>query len=177
MAVAPSSVSTSTIISTLLANLALFGVFVGCFIVLRLKFKRIYSPKSSFDLVPEEKKPEPLPKDPFRWIFILLTKPDSFFLQQAGLDGLVFLRYIKTFGTLFLCALLMYIILLPVNATNGNHNKGFDQLSIANVKHPRRYYAHVLMGLVFNGVVIFVIYRELFFYNSLKCRVVITEIC
>lgn len=168
MAVAPSSVSTSTIISTLLANLALFGVFVGCFIVLRLKFKRIYSPKSSFDLVPEEKKPEPLPKDPFRWIFILLTKSDSFFLQQAGLDGLVFLRYIKTFGTLFLCALLMYIILLPVNATNGNHNKGFDQLSIANVKHPRRYYAHVLMGLVFNGIVIFVIYRELFFYNSLK---------
>ena len=56
----------------------------------------------------------------------------------------------------------MYIILLPVNATNGNHNKGFDQLSIANVKHPRRYYAHVLMGLVFNGIVIFVIYRELF---------------
>ena len=54
MAVAPSSVSTSTIISTLLANLALFGVFVGCFIVLRLKFKRIYSPKSSFDLVPED---------------------------------------------------------------------------------------------------------------------------
>ena len=62
----------------------------------------------------------------------------------------------------------MYIILLPVNATNGNHNKGFDQLSIANVKHPRRYYAHVLMGLVFNGVVIFVIYRELFFTTPLK---------
>ena len=84
MVVAPSSVSTSTIISTLLANLALFGVFVGCFIVLRLKFKRIYSPKSSFDLVPEEKKPELLPKDPFRWIFILLTKPDSFFLQMLA---------------------------------------------------------------------------------------------
>ena len=90
MAVAPSSVSTSTIISTLLANLALFGVFVGCFIVLRLKFKRIYSPKSSFDLVPEEKKPEPLPKDPFRWIFILLTKPDSFFYNKLGSMGLCF---------------------------------------------------------------------------------------
>lgn len=90
MTVAPSSVSTSTIISTLVANLALFGAFVGGFVLLRLKFKRIYSPKSSFDLVPEEKKPEPLPKDPIRWIFVLLSKPDSFFLQQAGLDGLVF---------------------------------------------------------------------------------------
>ncbi|KAK6877627.1 hypothetical protein K4I79_005771 [Candida tropicalis] len=168
MTVAPSSVSTSTIISTLVANLALFGAFVGGFVLLRLKFKRIYSPKSSFDLVPEEKKPEPLPKDPIRWIFVLLSKPDSFFLQQAGLDGLVFLRYLKTFGLLFLFALTSYIILLPINATHGNNNKGFDKLSIANVTAPKRYYAHVVVGFIFNFVTIFVIYRELFFYNSIK---------
>ncbi|EMG49572.1 RSN1 Uncharacterized protein RSN1 [Candida maltosa Xu316] len=168
MSVAPSSVSTSTIISTLVANLALFGCFVGGFLLLRLKFKRIYSPKSSFDLVPEDKKPEPLPKDPIRWIFVLLSKPDSFFLQQAGLDGLVFLRYLKTMGLLFFFALSMYVILLPINATNGNNNEGFDKLSIANVSLPKRYYAHVILGYVFNGLCIFVIYRELFFYNSLK---------
>ncbi|EGW31007.1 uncharacterized protein SPAPADRAFT_56937 [Spathaspora passalidarum NRRL Y-27907] len=166
--VAPSSVSTSTVISTLTANLIVFAIFIGCFLFLRLPFKRIYSPKSSFDLVEEDKKPEPLPKDPFRWVFILLTKPQSFILQQAGLDGYFFLRYLKIFAYLFLGGLLTYIILLPINATNGNGNKGFDQLSIANVVHRQRYYAHVFVGWVWYGIVIFVIYRELFFYNSLR---------
>ncbi|RLV89437.1 Uncharacterized protein RSN1 [Spathaspora sp. JA1] len=166
--VAPSSVSTSTVISTLTANLIVSGIFVGCFVLLRLQFKRIYSPKSSFDLIEEDKKPEPLPKDPFRWILILLTKPQSFILQQAGLDGYFFLRYLKIFAYLFLGGLLTYIILLPVNATNGNGNHGFDQLSIANVIHRHRYYAHVFVGWVWYGIVVFVIYRELFFYNSLR---------
>ncbi|CAI5757281.1 unnamed protein product [Candida verbasci] len=168
MEVASSSTSTSTVISTLVANFVLFSIFVTCFLILRLKFKRIYSPKSSFDLVDEEKKPEPLPKDPFRWVYILLTKPDSFILQQAGLDGFFFLRYLKNFATLFLFGLLTYIILLPINASNGMGNEGFDQLSIANVKHQQRYYAHVFVGWIWYGCVIFVIYRELFFYNSLK---------
>jgi len=172
--VAKSSQSTSTVVSSLVANLVLFGVFVGCFILLRLKFRRIYSPKSSFDLVPEEKKPEPLPKDPIRWIFILLTKPESFILQQAGLDGYFFLRYLKMFGYLFTFGLLTWIILLPINASNGNHLEGFDQLSIANVKHEKRYYAHVFIGWIWYGAVIYVIYRELFFFNSLKNAVLST---
>ncbi|KAI5950813.1 hypothetical protein KGF54_003887 [Candida jiufengensis] len=166
--VASSSQSTSTVVSTLVANLLLFGTFVTCFLILRLKFKRIYSPKSSFNLVPEDKKPEPLPKDPIRWIFILLTKPQSFILQQAGLDGYFYLRYLKIFAYLFLSGLLIWIVLLPINATNGKGLSGFDQLSIANVEHEKRYYAHVLIGWVWYGIIMFVIYRELFFYNSLK---------
>ena len=174
MAVATSTQSTSTVVSTLVANIVLFGIFITCFILLRLKFKRIYSPKSSFDLVPEEKKPEPLPKDPFRWIFILLAKPESFILQQAGLDGYFFLRYLKIFGYLFGFGLLTWIILLPINASNGNHLKGFDQLSIANIKNEDRYYAHVFIGWIWYGAIIYVIYRELFFYNSLKNAVLST---
>lgn len=166
--VAPSNVSTSTVISSLTVNLIVCGIFVVTFLLLRLSFKRIYSPKSSFELVPEEKKPEPLPKDPFSWIIILLRKPDSFILQHTGLDGFFFLRYLRVFAFLFLFGLLMYIILLPVNATNGNDNGGFDKLSIANVINPKRYYAHALMGWVWYGLVIFVIYRELFFFNSMK---------
>ncbi|KAI3402663.2 hypothetical protein KGF56_004544 [Candida oxycetoniae] len=167
--VATSSQSTSTVVSTLVANIVLFSIFVSGFLLLRLKFKRIYSPKSSaFNLVPEDQKPEPLPRDPIRWIFVLLNKPDSFILQQSGLDGYFFLRYIRTFALLFLFGILSWIILLPVNATNGNGNKGFDQLSIANVKNQRRYYAHVFIGWIWYGMVMFVIHRELFFFNSLK---------
>lgn len=165
------NVSTSTVITTLVANLILCGIFVSCFLILRLKFKRIYSPKSSFDLVEDEKKPEPLPKDPFRWIYILLTKPHSFIIQQAGLDGYFFLRYILVIATFFTCGLISWAVLLPVNAANGNGGQGFDQLSISNVKHKQRYYAHVFVGWFFYGTLIFVIYRELFFFNSFRAAV------
>lgn len=169
--VATSSTSTSALITTLVTNLVIAGVFVTLFLLLRVKFKRIYSPKSSFDLVEEDKKPDPLPLDPFSWIYILLTKPHSFILQQAGLDGYFFLRYIIVMALTFMFGLLSWTILLPVNAANGKGNEGLDQLSIANVKLKNRYYAHVFVGWVFYGVVIFVIYRELFFYNSLRCAV------
>jgi chaperonin cofactor prefoldin len=160
--------STSAIVSSLVANLILFGLFITCFLILRLKFKRIYSPKSSFDLVPEDKKPEPLPKDPIRWVFILLTKPHSFIIQQAGLDGYFFLRFLLVLAFTFLFGVLIYIVLLPVNVVKGNNHEGFDKLSISNVKHKNRYYAHAFVGWVFYGSYLFVIYRELFFYNSLR---------
>lgn len=165
------STSTSAVLVTLVLNLILLGCFVGGFLILRLKFKRIYSPKSSFDLVPEEKKPEPLPLDPVRWIFVLLTKPHSFILQQCGMDGYFFLRYLIMCAMTFLGGMLIWVILLPVNATNGNGHDGLDQLSFANVKHHRRYYAHAFMSWFFYGGVIYMIYRELFFYNSLRAAV------
>lgn len=163
--------STSAVITSLVANLTLCGVFVTAFLILRLKFKRIYSPKSSFDLVPEDKKPEPLPKDPFRWIYILLTKPHSFIIQQCGLDGYFFLRYLYVFGLTFLFGMLTWMVLLPVNATNGHGNTGLDQLSISNIKHKNRYYAHAFMSWIFYGSVIYIIYRELFLFNSFRSAV------
>lgn len=163
--------STSAVITTLVANLTLFGVFVTCFLILRVKFKRTYSPKFSYDLVPEEKKPDPLPRDPLRWIYILLMKPDSFVIQQAGLDGYFFLRYLFVFGIIFLFGIAMFAILLPVNATNGGSSAktGFDQLAISNIVDKNRYFAHVFMGWIFYGAVIYMIHRELFFYNSVRC--------
>ncbi|KAK6205527.1 uncharacterized protein RJT21DRAFT_79745 [Scheffersomyces amazonensis] len=163
--------STSAVLSTLVANLILFGIFIVCFLLLRLKFKRIYSPKSSFELVPEEQRPTPLPKDPVSWIFILLTKPHSFIIQQAGIDGYLFLRFLFIFGLTFLFGMLTWTILLPINATNGVGQTGLDQLSISNIKNKHRYYAHAFMSWIFYGGVIFVIYRELFFYNSLRTAV------
>lgn len=165
------STSTSAVLTSLVTNLILFGVFVGSFLILRLRYKRIYLPKSSFDLVPEEKRPEPLPKDPIRWIFILLSKPHSFIIQQAGLDGYFFLRYILIMGLTFGFGLLTWIILLPLNAVRGAGLTGFDQLSISNVRDHSRYWAHAWTAFIYYGAIIFVIYRELFFFNSFRAAV------
>lgn len=160
--------STSAVLSSLVANLILFLIFITGFIVLRFKFKRIYSPKSSYDLVPEEKKPEPLPQDPVRGFYVLLTKPHSFIIQQCGLDGYFFLRYLWILGVVFLYGILMWVVLLPVNATQGKGHTQLDRLSISNVKHSKRYYAHAVMSWLFYGSVVYVIYRELFFFNSFR---------
>lgn len=172
VAAGSAGVSTSSVISTLVANLILFAIFVSCFLALRHRFRRIYSPKSTYDyLVEEEKRPEPLPKDPFRWVYVLLTKPHSFIIQQAGLDGYFFLRYMLVMATFFLFALLTWLVLFPVNIVNGAGQSGLDQLSISNVNQKSRYWGHAVMSCFLYGGMIYVIYRELFFFNSFRAAV------
>lgn len=161
--------ATQQLVTAIVSNLTLFGIFMTIFLVLRIKLKRMYEPKSSFDLINDEKKPEPLPKGLWQWFLPLLKKSDNFILQQAGLDGYFFLRYL--FIICAYCVLSMtYIfpILFAVNASNGNHQDGVDQLAFQNVKHPGRYYAHIFCGWVFYWMFMFVIYRELTYYNSLR---------
>lgn len=160
--------STSQVLVTVLANGVICAVFVTCFIVLRLKFTRIYSPKTMLKSIPEQDRPQPLPKDPFLWLWVILTEPPQTLIKQCGLDGYFFLRYLWIMGCCFTGGILTWIVLLPVNATNGNHKKGFDQLSISNVNQGSRYYAHVLISWIFYGLVIFTLERELYYYNSLR---------
>lgn len=163
--------STQAVLTALSANAIVFGIFMGGFLLFRMRFKRIYAPKSSFDLCPEEKKPTPLPIDPVRWIFILLRKPHTFIIQQCGLDGYLFLRFLIIMGCIFASGILMWAVLLPVNAVDGAGNGGLDRLSISNVKDRHRYYAPAFMSWIFYGAVIFVIYRELYFFTSLRAAV------
>lgn len=160
--------STSAVVLTFVANLILFSIFITLFLLLRLKFTRTYSPKSSYDLVPIEKRPTSLPKLPFKWAYILLKKPTSFLIQHAGLDGYLFLRYICNMACYFLIMTILWSVLLPINATDGNDNHGFDLLSISNVNIPKRYYAHAFCSWIFYGGICFIIYRELYCYNSLR---------
>ncbi|ODV85105.1 hypothetical protein CANARDRAFT_199240 [[Candida] arabinofermentans NRRL YB-2248] len=131
-------------------------------------FKRIYQPKSSFDFVSSKEKPPPLPKGPWQWIPALLSKPPSFVIQYAGVDGYLFLRYLFIMSCCAFGGLLTLIILLPVNATNGKGETGLDQLGISNVGSVGRYYAHVFVSYIYYGCVMFVIHRELYFYSNLK---------
>lgn len=162
------STAASTVVSALSANFTIFGIFFGFFLLFRMKFIRIYLPKS-MDILPPKDRVRPLPKDPFRWLFIILTKKDSYILKHVGLDGYLFIRFLRVFGIFFICSILICAILFPVNAAGSKKSaKGIDKLAIGAVKDESRYYAHVFVGWVFYGSLIFVIFRELFFYNSLR---------
>lgn len=44
---------------------------------------------------------------------------------------------------------IIWPILFPIHATGGNGNTQLDMLSFSNVKDPKRYFAHAIMGCVF----------------------------
>lgn len=161
--------STEQFVTAIVSNGAIFGVFLTAFLLLRLKLKRIYQPKSSFKLINEEKRPDPLPSGLWQWFIPLLKKSDNFIIQQAGLDGYFFIRYLYIIATFCAVSTLWILpILLPINAANGTGKTGLDQLAYSNVKHRGRYYAHVFVGWVFFWGFLFVVYRELTYYTSLR---------
>lgn len=163
------STSTQQVVTALVSNGAIFGVFISLFLLFRIKLKRIYEPKSSYQLINEEKKPEPLPAGIWQWVMPLLRKSDNFVIQQAGLDGYFFLRYIFIISAYSAISIIyIFPILLAVNATGNGDETGLNQLAYQNVTDHNRYYAHVFLSWAYYWSFLFIIYRELFFYTSMR---------
>ncbi|CDO93220.1 unnamed protein product [Kluyveromyces dobzhanskii CBS 2104] len=165
------SSSTSAFVSTLIVNGVIAAIFVWLFLTLRPKNKRVYQPRSLTDIktIPESERTEEVPPGYFNWIPFLLTKPHSYLIQHAGVDGYLFLRYLSIFAAIsILGCFLLFPILLPVNATNGHNLEGFELLAFSNVTNKNRFYAHVFLSWIFFGFIVFIIYRELYYYVTLR---------
>ncbi|SCU85443.1 LANO_0C04280g1_1 [Lachancea nothofagi CBS 11611] len=167
----PPTASTSAFVSTLIFYGVICLIFIALFVRLRPRQERVYQPRSIKEIltVREEERSEPVPAGYFAWVKYLLSRPHSYVIQHAGLDGYLFLRFIAVFGSISLMGCLILLpILLPVNATNGNNYKGFELLAFANVTNKNRFYAHVFLSWIFFGLVLYTIYRELYYYVSLR---------
>lgn len=166
----PSS-STSAFVITLIFNMVVASIFVGLFLTFRPRESRVYQPRSLKDIntIKEEERTEEVPPGYFGWLSYLLYKPHSFLIQHTGIDGYLFLRYVGIFGGVSLLGcIFLFPILLPVNATNGHNLKGFELLAFSNVSNKNRLYAHVFLSWFFFGFVVYLIYRELYYYVSLR---------
>lgn len=167
--VCQSSNSVQTVVTSLIANGALFLIFVALFVVLRPKNKLIYDPRVYASEVLPADRPKELPPGYFSWLVDLLKRPDHMILRDTGLDGYFFLRYLRFLFYLSLVGIVTLLpILLPVNATNGFNCLGFDLLAFGNITNTNRYYAHVFLSWIFFGVTLFLIYRESLFYVGLR---------
>lgn len=162
--------SVSAFVLTLIVNIALFLIFVGIFVLLKNKEKRVYTPRTYVNTVPATERPEESPKGAFSWVLHLLKKSQSFIIQHAGVDGFFFLRYLFFYATVcFAGGIVLLPVLLAVNATSGGSDtKGFDVIGFANVAHKNRFYAHVFCLWIFFGLLIYCIYRELYYYISFR---------
>lgn len=162
------STSTQDVLTSIISNGVFCAIFVTLFLLLRLRFKRVYEPKSHCDILPSEERPDPLPITPLFWLKALITMKPSFMIKYSGVDGYLFLRYLCIVSSFGLGGMLIWIILLPVNATGGNHETGLNQLGISNVGNVGRYYAHVFMSWIYYAAIMFTVYRELHFYTNLR---------
>lgn len=161
--------SVSTFGVSAVINVVLFLIMLVGFLILRPLQKRIYQPRSTIDTVPENERPRPLASGAIGWFKDLITRKEKDILEDAGLDGYFFLRYLR-FMTLvsFVGIIVLFPILLSVNGTGGNGQSGFDVISFTNVSNPKRFYAHVLLSWIFNGFIIFGLYREFSYYISVR---------
>jgi calcium permeable stress-gated cation channel len=161
--------SGSSIGAAVVFNGALFLIFFAAFLILRPRQKYVYQPRSTIDTIPENERPKPLRQGPIAWLVDLMTRSDARVLGDAGLDSYFFLRYLRLVFLICLVGVVMlYPILLAVNATGGGNGTDFDLLSFGNIVNPKRYYAHVFLGWFFFGFILFTLYRELLFYVAVR---------
>lgn len=161
--------SVSAFVSTFIPNFIIFCVFLGIFVLLRKNQSRVYEPRSTVKTLPNQLRPEPAPSGLFSWVSHVLSRPEHFIIQQAGVDGYFFIRFIFGFATLCLlgCCML-WPILFPVNATHGAGKQGFDILSYANLGNKWKVFAHVFLSWLFFGCVVFFFYREFVYYTTFR---------
>ncbi|KAF3767660.1 hypothetical protein M406DRAFT_90197 [Cryphonectria parasitica EP155] len=162
-------------LASLAVSVAVAGVQLGLFILLRNKLARIYKPKTF--LVPERERTDPPPSSPWALITGLMKVPDREIIKKCGLDAYFFLRYLKTLLVIFVpltCIILP--ILLPVNFVDGRGSNlwtntttsddsvvGLSVLAWGNVKteNYERYWAHLILALAVIIWVCYVVFAEM----------------
>lgn len=168
--------------ASLVTAIALFGVQVAIFLLIKDRFARIYQPRTY--LVPERERTKTSPPGWFKWIKPVLKTSNSEFVQKCGLDAYFFLRYLRTLLKIFVPAALVILpILIPINmidgrgaqfATGRQENStnvtGLDQLAWGNVapNHTGRYWAHWLLALGLIVWICFVAFDELRNYIRMR---------
>lgn len=155
---------------TFVINFAILCVFIVLFLILRPYQKRIYQPRSNINTIPREERPRPLKSGIWQWFVDLVTRRESEVLQDAGLDGYFFLRYLRLIFLISVVGIVcLFPILLPVNATSNGGQDGFNLLSFTNASNQKnRYFAHVFLSWLFYGFILFTLYRELVYYVSVR---------
>ncbi|AET40088.1 Phm7p Ecym_5329 [Eremothecium cymbalariae DBVPG len=163
--------SASAFVTTFLFNGIIALLFVLLFLTLRPKYQRVYQPRSLPDVntVRDPERTDEVPDGYFSWVAYLFTKPHSYLIQNMSLDGYFFVRYLIIFGSLSLIGcVILFPILLPVNAVRGRRFKGFERLAFSNVTNKNRFFAHVFLSWLYFGILIYTIYRELYYYVSMR---------
>ncbi|KAJ3324885.1 hypothetical protein HDU76_013293 [Blyttiomyces sp. JEL0837] len=149
----------NTFYSTLVFNIVLASVFFIIFMMLRPRFPKIYSPKTT--MATSKQRPPPLSASPFS-VFQVLTFSDATLLKVSGHDAVAAVFFVRIVMQLFAClAVLSWILLIPIHATGGNAKEGLDQFTFSNILDgpDKRLWAHLVMTAAVSGLTVYTIFQ------------------
>ncbi|CAN8100742.1 unnamed protein product [Discula destructiva] len=155
------STSLPAILAALVPSLTSAILFLAVFVVIKRPFRRIYSPRTFIEVIPEKDRTPISSLKRFEWIRTIRQLNDKFVLQHSSLDAYLYLRFLRTI--IFICfagVCITWPILFPVNATGGGNASQLDKLGFGNVHHKDRLYAHAVVAWLYFGFVMFVVVRE-----------------
>ncbi|GAA5869649.1 hypothetical protein JCM8547_005096 [Rhodosporidiobolus lusitaniae] len=154
--------STQTFITAFVTGLIVAGIELAAFIILKNRFKQIYSPRSY--LVKPKNRIDPLPHSFLGWIPYVIRTPATEILHKNGLDAYVFVRFLYLMMEIFLPFMVVtWIILLPVDAAGSKGtNTGINKFTFGNVGESEqpRYAAHLILVWILTFWVFYLIKRE-----------------
>ena len=110
----------------------------------------------------------------FNWFGEFWKVPDTYALQHHSIDSYLFLRYMQMLVVIcFVGSCITWPVLFPINATGSGGGQELDILTFSNLDAStstgrNRMYAHVFIGWIFYGFVLFLICRESIFYINLR---------
>ncbi|QIW99674.1 hypothetical protein AMS68_005192 [Peltaster fructicola] len=164
------SASLSTFISTLVPVIAFAAVWFLLFLIFRVRFPRLYHPRTFLGSLNKHERSPDLPKGMFNWFGAFYNIPDTYVLNHHSLDAYLFLRFLKiaVVSCLVGCCI-TFPILFPINATGGGGKSQLDAITIANVTNSYfKLFAHAICAIIYFGFILYMITRESIFYINLR---------
>ena len=152
--------STSQFVVSLVANVIVTTICLLLFSFLRPRLKRVYSPRLLLlDMMFPLGK---IPNSCFAWVMPAFMANDDDVFYYAGIDALVYLRFMK------LCLKISFIILpygiavlLPLNFYGGEKLGELEQLSMSNISQGSpKLWAHLLGIWVYTLVICYFLLEE-----------------
>ncbi|KAH8113941.1 DUF221-domain-containing protein [Phellopilus nigrolimitatus] len=156
--------STSTFVTALWLNAAIFGAELIVFTLLRQRFKAIYEPRTYVPADPSKRSP-PLSEKLFAWPLAVLGSDYRAIKHQNGMDAYFFVRFLRMMIRIFFPIwFISWAVLLPVTSIESGSNKtGLDRFTFGNIGPSKqgRYWAHVSCVWVFTIWIWYVIWTEM----------------
>ena len=154
------SESTNKFVSSIVINLAIAVVALGLFSFLRPRLKQIYSPRQLLldVMFPLGK----LPQSFFAWIIPAFMANDDDVFYYAGIDALIYLRFLRLCVKISLVIMPYGIaVLLPLNYFGQGELHGLDRVAMSNVApQSSKFWAHVISAWAYTLIICYLLYEE-----------------
>lgn len=143
----PTSNSLSGLLSTLIPLLAVNSCLVGLFFLLRDRVKPVYQSRAL--AFPDEVRDA---DSRLAWLKLFWASPDAQVTEKQSLDAYLLLRFFRVLLKLALSGcLIVWPVILPLNATGAGKATQLDALAITNIADPMRFYAHAGAAAIYYG--------------------------